>query len=434
MISNLQKAITSKGRFLPQLDIPGAFPHSPTISLEETRLVEELLEKDAASHHIFYSDKGFHNHLTHMLLADYSLGASTRRLQEIYEHQEKIQRPKPPKHDDFKWTEHLGDDKYYADYLDFMIEEIEKLGRVGAVEKYVFEEKNNMLSRFLGGAYHPYIHTGYGLEFGIDGMVAEGLAQMCVHSDRSKPLCPNETKLSENPSSKTALELAKEMLEDKRLDGLIKYTDEVKFFAVVDKKPEVVLEYVENWSLSLDKEKLLEKASELMVLAAAVYGGPQRPNKEIVFDFFLMHALTSSIFLPTFVQHIDPELSVRFLQAKFAVDLGRTISQGRPKLHLEQFTSSKAEFTKSWREIFELAVNHRDEHLPKAIRALKQVERWDPKETLGKGVYRKMASMTVESIIAEDEEEKDGKRFWNSEGIGFDETWAKIPVRKPVEL
>lgn len=431
MISNLQKDIPSKGRFLPHLDIPGAFPHSPTISLEETILVEELLEKDAKNHHVFFNnEKGFHNHLAHMLLADYSLGASAKRLKEVYEQEEKIQLPKLPKHDDFKWTEHLGDEKYYSDYLDFMIEEVEKLGRVGAVEKYAFEEQNNMLSRWLGGAYHPFIHTGYGLEFGIDGMVAEGLAQMCVHSDRSKVLCPNETKASEDSGSKTALEIAKATLDDSRFRGLVKFEDKFKYFAFLKTKPELVLEYVDKWSLFTNKEELLDKVRELMILAAAVYAGPQRPDKEIVLDFYLMHALTSSLFLPTVVQQINPKLSVRLLKAKFAVDLAYFVSRNRPMLHFEQFTSPNTEFTKSWREIFELAVNHSDEHIPKVIRALKLVERWDPKETLGKGVYRAMASMTVEKIVAENEEEKDGKRWWNSDGIGFDETWSKISDRK----
>lgn len=31
-----------------------------------------------------------------------------------------------------------------------------------------------MLSRFIGGLLHPLIHTGYGAEFGLLGMSAEG--------------------------------------------------------------------------------------------------------------------------------------------------------------------------------------------------------------------------------------------------------------------
>lgn len=37
------------------------------------------------------------------------------------------------------------------------------------------KEKPMMLSRFLGGFLHPLIHAGYGVEFGLPGLVAEGV-------------------------------------------------------------------------------------------------------------------------------------------------------------------------------------------------------------------------------------------------------------------
>lgn len=36
-----------------------------------------------------------------------------------------------------------------------------------------------MLSRFLGGFLHPLIHVGYGAEFGLPGMISEGLSSRC---------------------------------------------------------------------------------------------------------------------------------------------------------------------------------------------------------------------------------------------------------------
>ena len=37
-------------------------------------------------------------------------------------------------------------------------------------------EKPMMLSRFLSGALHPLIHCGYGVEFGLPGMISEGMS------------------------------------------------------------------------------------------------------------------------------------------------------------------------------------------------------------------------------------------------------------------
>ena len=58
----------------------------------------------------------------------------------------------------------------------------------GVLEKYIFSREFNfdnklndaeqprMLDRFVGGLLHPVIHTGYGYEFGLPGIVAEGNA------------------------------------------------------------------------------------------------------------------------------------------------------------------------------------------------------------------------------------------------------------------
>ncbi len=40
---------------------------------------------------------------------------------------------------------------------------------------------------------------------------------------------------------------------------------------------------------------------------------------------------------------------------------------------------------------------------------------------LGKGQYQTIANITIQSLITANEEEKDGKRWWNQDGIGFDE-------------
>jgi hypothetical protein len=58
---------------------------------------------------------------------------------------------------------------------------IQQEGVAAVVEKYVFSKAANeprpqMLGRLLGGITHPMIHTGYGLEFCLPGMVAEGAA------------------------------------------------------------------------------------------------------------------------------------------------------------------------------------------------------------------------------------------------------------------
>ncbi|KAG6824816.1 hypothetical protein H0H93_001507, partial [Arthromyces matolae] len=104
-------------------------------------------------------------------------------------------------------------------YLAFFTNLIREVGVAPAIEQYIFakdanidasaKKKPDMFNRFLSGLIHPLIHTGYGLEFGLPGMVAEGefcpvtsfyifdlspsgLAQTAVHSDDASPGIPDD--------------------------------------------------------------------------------------------------------------------------------------------------------------------------------------------------------------------------------------------------
>ncbi len=70
----------------------------------------------------------------------------------------------------------------------FFKEKLSKNGTASVLEEFVFSESANvdvtpdgnqqpgMLNRFLGGLVHPMIHTAYGLEFGLPGIVVEGMS------------------------------------------------------------------------------------------------------------------------------------------------------------------------------------------------------------------------------------------------------------------
>lgn len=82
---------------------------------------------------------------------------------------------------------------FFSAYLRFFSNVIQERGSksVGALlEEFVFSDRANyglkttattgkydqpeMLNRFLAGLLHAQIHVGYGAEFGLPGMVAEG--------------------------------------------------------------------------------------------------------------------------------------------------------------------------------------------------------------------------------------------------------------------
>jgi hypothetical protein len=169
----------------------------PGITPDAALLSEQLLLKNNKEFHIFFNEKKFHNHLIHHLLAAYSLGASKEKLQEIFDVHAKDQRPLPPSIDTItreNYTKYLGQADAYTSFLTFFQSEVEKNGPIDTVRRWVWS--GDLLARTVGGAYHPLIHIGYGLEFGIPGIVAEGLAMaLCTEPNFSK-IIPDQPPLN----------------------------------------------------------------------------------------------------------------------------------------------------------------------------------------------------------------------------------------------
>ncbi|GAA5952657.1 hypothetical protein JCM3765_002235 [Sporobolomyces pararoseus] len=177
-------------------------------SWEAKETVRRCLEENHVNSHTFFNDKGFHNHCAHHLLAAYSLGASPSLLEEILTlHKETASKPMPPLAPiditENNWTEYLGDERFYPNYLAFFHRLISSpppptspyYGRpssaVPVIEQYLLGGEGQMLIRAVSGAIHPLIHIGHGVEFELDSIVAEGLAQCAVHEPRTCALFPS---------------------------------------------------------------------------------------------------------------------------------------------------------------------------------------------------------------------------------------------------
>lgn len=164
----------------------------PPYDARSARAAQEALDRNHQTYHVFFNEKGFHNHAAHLILAAFQLGCGPSSFsQHLKKAEEYLLNPQWKLHrnptdegakgriDQRNWTEHLGKHEWYWPYLDFFESEIKGKGSAACLEEYVFGETANkkqpaMLGRFIGGALHPLIHTGYGFEFGLDGIVAEG--------------------------------------------------------------------------------------------------------------------------------------------------------------------------------------------------------------------------------------------------------------------
>lgn len=270
-----------------------------------TPLVKDLLERNDKEHDIYFGKDHFHNHFPHTLLAQFALGAPESRLKKEWEIQDYLN-PLPQKQpatiNDNNWKDYIGIDKMYPNYLEYFKNKIEQDGVQETVAKYVLDE--TLLPSFVSGAVHPMIHTGYGLEFGTDVVVAEGLSEACVHSPAFAPVV--DVSLYSKPSTdkKSLLAIANEIHQDSLFDDVVKFEDFPKSGPVLKstKACNSIKDYVMKWSFDETDEGISKAWSELFefvthLTVSSAFPPPHIVNDEKykgkhlrpLIDFFLMY-------------------------------------------------------------------------------------------------------------------------------------------------
>ena len=399
----------------------------PGITPETIETCSRLLQDNHEHYHVFFNrERGFHNHTTHHLLAALGLGASSQALERIYNQHKQIQQSAQPLHNtkEFDLQKCLGDDNYYADYSEFFRKELENEKYHGNIEEliedYVFNK--DYLVLIFGGAYHAFIHLGYALEFQVNVMAIEGLAMASVDRFGVGGVLEH-LKYDENKDGdKTALDIIKLICEDHRFDDKVFYSDEgiTTTYLLQRGGGPLIAEYAQMWKCDLND---LRRAGVL------VNAGVIRPKKAVRLNFFLMHATTSCLFLEIFIRSLKKqENQLKFLRAKFAVDLLWYVAYGRPKLNLNyllnEYQPSKEhsypDAQNPWLPLVDKCLTHPDEHLPKTIRALIYAEKFDNTSEKDKLPYLKIAQMNMDALFPADQKD------WTREGIGFDEYWKTV--------
>ncbi|KAH9051498.1 hypothetical protein EDB87DRAFT_821189 [Lactarius vividus] len=265
------------------------------------RALLSVLKHNRQNHHIFFNDRGFHNHVTHHVLAIYGLGASPEIIEDAYGTHDYLkpafESPEPITENNF--AEHLGDARYYSSYLTYFSEYLRDHTPNEAFERFILSSSSNfnpdlaaatvqdvqsagkegkkhpeMLNRLLAGLVHPLIHLAYGFEFGIPGQVAEGLANTAVHPAAQTELVPPsffsrvlESGILSGLTSRLSLLRIDPVYGDKRptfaflrrirdhtklsLDALHLQLEEprqYRYQAVVPKAGDSIVELVEQWA------------------------------------------------------------------------------------------------------------------------------------------------------------------------------------------
>jgi hypothetical protein len=392
----------------------------PGVTSQTQQITQTLLEKNHQKYNIFFNKSGFHNHLTHHVLAAYSLGATPDILKKIYDIHAGYQKPLPPNKvtkNRVNWKDHLGENDLYTDYLNFFDKIIKEDGLAATFEKYAFDP--HMLPRLVSGALHPIIHVGYGIEFNEPIILAEGLASTAIHTNRMGPLLNEDFFEDKGDYNITINDIIKEICNDSRFDNVLQHSEDGKLNLLLQRKLDVVREYAQKWGVQETEQGVNDRLKELYEATVMAYGATaQRPDKKKTrLDFFLMHGVTSALFVKVLLKDISLPHKVALLRAHFAAVLTYYISRGRPQLYPEllyKYTSKELnQDPNPWLDVIKQASLSMEVHVLKTVRALmKADEEWGGGE---QNIFLKVAQLTVDSIRNDND--------WCFDGVGFDEEW-----------
>ena len=280
-------------------------PLAPLTPPPPSPLVIELLEKNNKEHDIYFGKNHFHNHFPHALLSQFGLGAPESRLKqewEIENYLSPLGEKQSTEITDENWKEYIGVDKFYPNYLDYFKGKIAKDGVQTTVVRYALDE--TLLPSVVSGAVHPLIHVGFGLEFSSEIVVAEGLAEACVHSPAFAPVVDSEMYSKPSTGTKSLLDIADEIYHDKVFDNVVVFNDFPKVNPLLKSKAacDTIKDYVMKWSFDETPEGFAKAYSELFELvthfvAASAFPPPhiasdqKYKGKKLrpILDFFLMY-------------------------------------------------------------------------------------------------------------------------------------------------
>ncbi|KAG1857737.1 hypothetical protein DFJ58DRAFT_715931 [Suillus subalutaceus] len=331
----------------------------PGCNPESLATMRHVLIDNHTRYHIFWNDIRFHNHVAHRALAIYALGGSGPVIEALYKQDSKFQRaafvsPHPVTTQNF--VDHLGDENYYEAYTTFFAKAIEEKGASATLDEFIFSEKYNfqpgrdaesqpeMLCRFVNGVFHSLIHCGYGVEFGLKGMLAEGKSHVGAKEEETyirdgigavmnsfASLMLDSAMPLKAPSGQDthAFSILARVLKDPSLasKGQLNFASQYPDTLVAH--GDTIREHVQKWTVDLSKPGEIErKIGECIWTSSVMYalGG--------------MHLVNSSLFLPSLVAYLSPRAQVLLLRAYLSSVIAWFVVIGRPSLNFKSFFES----------------------------------------------------------------------------------------------
>lgn len=353
----------------------------PGTSVQSLAALQYVLKDNHKRWHIFLNDLKQHNHVAHRALALYALGGSGSLIREFYGQDGGEQLPpiEPPEAiTSTNFLDHLGDERYYKAYVTFFGQEIDEKRIPVVLEQYIFSDRfqyregasnqPEMLSRFMLSLFHALIHVSCGVEFGLKGMVVEGLALTAVQNLPGNEFYPKHFFTDgAQGTTEVVMHIVSSLTSDGSVPRITGSEADIHVFdiiarivrddilrvdngpvprivfkqAVVEHAPRIRA-YAAQWTIDVTRKGEIErKMEELIWLSSAVYavGGFDEVNG-FTADFYLMHVVTSSLSLPSLITSLTPRSQALLLRAYLVAVLTWWVARGRPVLNVKPFMIS----------------------------------------------------------------------------------------------
>lgn len=239
--------------------------------------------------------------------------------------------------------------------------------------------------------------------------------------------------------------------------------------ALKDGRPEEIARLASHWVVDTTKGQagLDEKVEELLWVTTLLLVATGKKGRKPRLDFFLMHLLNVSIFVPSLLKVIPTtESKVALVRSLLPVILMYTILRGRPRIDAELIMTytvnptpptalskpsssalgdpTKAEYVDPWPAIISSVQHAPDAHTVKAIRTLYYAAwkfgtipagsvigafREDGSEThVGMGkvdgtIFTRAAGVVMDTLGWVNHGQKEGK--WDRSALGWDDAWKE---------
>ncbi|KAL5355335.1 hypothetical protein BJX96DRAFT_47701 [Aspergillus floccosus] len=362
--------------------------YSLDVREDSAQVASKLLQENMKKHHVYFNDKGFHNHIVHYLLSIYALGATPAEIQDAYDRNKIYQRPAMPADErvieslrnDASFEECLGKEENYPNFLTFFQREIDGKGVESVLNQYLFSGTGvaeQMFVRLFEGLIHPLIHLGFGVEFNQPAIIAEALAQAAVHKNRFGHFFHQaETKAGGigQPGGTSLPEIVSKIRTCEKLAHSAHWDDNIRIHdGVLTRGFDEMVDFAAKFRVPADSLQM--KTAEMISNVVHYTAAAQQQGKQAKFDFFFIHGVNSSIFFPKLMSlsFVDVRYKQRLLEWKGRLDLLLYVGSGAPPVY-DAGRPKRPQYAaaRDLKTAFAHSIAHPDDdgHLPKLVRAL----------------------------------------------------------------